>query len=325
MTSYGDSMYEDKKKKAVIIGPGNIGTDLAYKVLRSPVLSLAGVVGVDPASDGLRRMNYEGVRTTADGIAGLHGWDDLDDIAIAFDATSAASHRANSEVLNALGIRVIDLTPAAIGPMVVPAVNLDTHLDAPNVNMVTCAGQATIPIVAAVSRVASVEYAEIVASISSRSAGPGTRANIDETTITTSKALQLVGGARIGKAFVILNPADPPVFMRDTVHCLVDSVDEKAVRDSILAMVSAVAAYVPGYRLKHDIQIGSLGSDVPLRGIDKSLEPRSRTQISVYLEVEGAADYLPAYAGNLDIMTAAAVGTAEHHVHQTLIADGVTP
>ncbi|WP_326837567.1 acetaldehyde dehydrogenase (acetylating) [Amycolatopsis rhabdoformis] len=310
-------MNGNRPVKVVIVGPGNIGTDLAYKVLRSPKLELAGMVGVDPASDGLRRMRDLGVRTTSNGVAAMGDWADLDEIVIAFDATSAGAHRANSGLLTGWGIRVIDLTPAAIGPMVVPAVNLDAHADAVNVNMVTCAGQATIPVVAAVSRVAAVEYAEIVASLSSRSAGPGTRANIDETTITTSKALEVVGGARIGKAFVILNPADPPVLMRDTVHCLVDDVDETAVRESIHEMVRAVSAYVPGYRLKHEIQVAPLGADVPLRGIDKSLESRARTQITTYLEVEGAADYLPAYAGNLDIMTAAALGTAERYASLT--------
>lgn len=310
--------------KVVIVGPGNIGTDLAYKVLRSPVLELAGVVGVDPTSDGLKRMRDRGIRVTADGVAGIANWDDLSEIAIGFDATSAAAHPSNSQALTEWGMRVIDLTPAAIGPMVVPAVNLDEHSSEPNVNMVTCAGQATIPIVAAVSRVAPVEYAEIVASLSSQSAGPGTRANIDETTITTAKALQVVGGARIGKAFVILNPAEPPVLMRDTIHCLVDEIDEFAVRASINDMVTAVSAYVPGYRIKHDVQIAPLGSDVPLRGIDKTLEMRGRTQISVYLEVEGSADYLPSYAGNLDIMTAAAVAAAERYAPIRLSTAGAT-
>lgn len=307
-------MNDTRPAKVIIIGPGNIGTDLAYKIFRSPHLELAGVVGVDPTSDGLARMKDRGIRTTSAGLEGMAEWADLDEVVIGFDATSARAHQANSDALAAHGIRVIDLTPAAIGPMVVPAVNLEEHSSAPNVNMVTCAGQATIPIVAAVSRVAPVEYAEIIASLSSRSAGPGTRANIDETTITTSKALEVVGGARIGKAFVILNPVDPPVLMRDTVHCLVDDIDERAVRDSITRMVADVAAYVPGYRIKHDVQIGRLGADVPLRGIDATLEMRARTQVTVFLEVEGAADYLPAYAGNLDIMTAAAVGTAERYV-----------
>ncbi len=309
--------------KVVIVGPGNIGTDLAYKVMRSPSLELAGMIGVDPTSDGLRRMTQMGIRTTSDGVAAMAGWPDLDEIAIAFDATSAGAHRANNELLTGWGIRVIDLTPAAIGPMVVPAVNVDAHSEAQNVNMVTCAGQATIPIVAAVSRVADVEYAEIVASLSSRSAGPGTRANIDESTITTSAAIEVVGGARIGKAFVILNPADPPVLMRDTVHCLVDAVDEDKVKDSIRDMVRSVSDYVPGYRLKHEVQIAPLGDDVPLRGISKALEMRDRIQITVYLEVEGAADYLPAYAGNLDIMTAAALGTAERYVNGPLATAGV--
>jgi acetaldehyde dehydrogenase len=300
--------------KAVIIGSGNIGTDLAYKIMRSPVLKLAGMVGIDPDSDGLRRMRGLEVRTTSDGIAGMLEWPDLEEIAVAFDATSAAAHASNTAPLTALGIRMIDLTPAAAGPMVVPAVNVDEHATAMDINMVTCAGQATIPVVAAVSRVAQVEYAEIIASLASLSAGPGTRANIDETTITTSRALEVVGGARIGKAFVILNPADPPVLMRDTVNCLVRECDPDAVRASVHEMVRAVAEYVPGYRLKHDVQISTVDADVPLRGISPTLEPARRTRITAYLEVEGAADYLPAYAGNLDIMTAAAVGAAERYL-----------
>ncbi|MEV0186156.1 acetaldehyde dehydrogenase (acetylating) [Streptomyces sp. NPDC050625] len=300
-------------EKAVIIGSGNIGTDLAYKVIRSSVLELAGVVGIDPQSDGLRRMRELGIRTTSEGIEGLLAWPDLDEIKVAFDATSAAAHAANSAPLTARGIRVIDLTPAAAGPMVVPAVNIADHAAASDVNMVTCAGQATIPVVAAISRVVPVEYAEIVASMSSRSAGPGTRANIDESTITTSRALEAVGGAQIGKAFVILNPADPPVIMRDTVHCLVADADHDAVRASVHDMVREVASYVPGYRLKHDVQISAVGADVPLRGINPALVPKERLQITAYLEVEGAADYLPAYAGNLDIMTAAAVAAAERY------------
>ncbi|MGW4144167.1 acetaldehyde dehydrogenase (acetylating) [Streptomyces mirabilis] len=304
--------------RVVIIGSGNIGTDLAFKVMRSPVLELVGVVGIDPRSDGLRRMRDLGIRTTAEGVAGMLAWPDLDEIELAFDATSAAAHADNTAPLTARGIRMIDLTPAAAGPMVVPSVNGGDHAEADDINMVTCAGQATIPVVAAVSRVTSVEYAEIVASISSRSAGPGTRANIDETTITTSRALQVVGGARIGKAFVILNPADPPVHMRDTVHCLVDAgTDREAVRASVQDMVREVSSYVPGYRLKHEVQFASIGTDVPLRGISASLEPRERLQVTAYLEVEGAADYLPAYAGNLDIMTAAAVGAAERRLRQT--------
>lgn len=293
-----------------VIGSGNIGTDLMVKVLRAGGdLEMAALIGVDPESDGLARARRRGVRTSSDGVQGLVGLPEFNDIQIVFDATSASAHIANAAVLAPLGKRLIDLTPAAIGPYVVPAVNLTDHLSAPNVNMVTCGGQATIPIVAAVARVTPVAYAEIVASIASRSAGPGTRASIDEFTRTTSRAIEKVGGARRGKAIVILNPAEPPLIMRDTVFCLIGDENHDAVRESIMQMVADVAAYVPGYRLKHFIQFTPLKEQFALGSGDGLPAPTSR--VSILLEVEGAADYLPAYAGNLDIMTAAALQVAE--------------
>ncbi|WP_435591405.1 acetaldehyde dehydrogenase (acetylating) [Nocardia sp. bgisy118] len=301
------------RTKVAVIGSGNIGTDLMIKVLRlSDTLEMAAMVGIDPASDGLARAARLGVPTTADGVHGLIAMPDFAEIDIVFDATSARAHLANAEALAPHGKRLIDLTPAAIGPFVVPAVNLDAHLDAGNVNMVTCGGQATIPIVAAISRVTPVPYAEIVASIASKSAGPGTRANIDEFTETTSAAIAAVGGAEQGRAIIVLNPAEPPLIMRDTVLALIDDPDrnaEDAVRQSIRDMVASVAAYVPGYRLKQDIQITPLPPDAPVRTL---VGDRPVThQVSVFLEVEGAAHYLPAYAGNLDIMTSAALRVAE--------------
>ncbi|WP_431969951.1 acetaldehyde dehydrogenase (acetylating) [Nocardia sp. bgisy134] len=301
------------RTKVAVIGSGNIGTDLMIKVLRlSDTLEMAAMVGIDPASDGLARAARLGVPTTADGVHGLIAMPDFAEIDIVFDATSARAHLANAEALAPHGKRLIDLTPAAIGPFVVPAVNLDAHLDAGNVNMVTCGGQATIPIVAAISRVTPVPYAEIVASIASKSAGPGTRANIDEFTETTSAAIAAVGGAERGRAIIVLNPAEPPLIMRDTVLALIDDPDrnaEDAVRQSIRDMVASVAAYVPGYRLKQDIQITPLPPDAPVRTL---VGDRPVThQVSVFLEVEGAAHYLPAYAGNLDIMTSAALRVAE--------------
>jgi acetaldehyde dehydrogenase len=273
------------------------------------------MVGIDPASDGLARAARLGVATTADGVEGLVALDGFDDIEIVFDATSAKAHAANAARLAPLGKRLIDLTPAAIGPYVVPAVNIDEHLDAPNVNMVTCGGQATIPIVAAVSRVAPVAYAEIVASIASKSAGPGTRANIDEFTETTSHAIETVGGAERGKAVIILNPAEPPLIMRDTVFCLVTAAEEATrdeIRASIEKMVGDVAAYVPGYRLKQQVQISEIPGDQPVHTLLAAGSTAVPThQVSVFLEVEGAAHYLPSYAGNLDIMTSAAVQMAE--------------
>ncbi|MTE15285.1 acetaldehyde dehydrogenase (acetylating) [Nocardia aurantiaca] len=301
------------RTKVAVIGSGNIGTDLMIKVLRlSATLQMAAMVGIDPASDGLARANRLGVPTTARGVTGLIAMPDFDEIDIVFDATSARAHQANAAALEPYGKRLIDLTPAAIGPFVVPAVNLDQHLDAPDVNMVTCGGQATIPIVAAISRVTNVPYAEIVASIASKSAGPGTRANIDEFTETTSHAIEAVGGAAKGRAIIVLNPAEPPLIMRDTVLALIgdpDPATHAAVRDSIEAMVAEVAVYVPGYRLEHAVQITPVVPDAPLHTL--AGEVVVTHQVSVFLEVEGAAHYLPAYAGNLDIMTSAALRVAE--------------
>ncbi|MBL0423000.1 acetaldehyde dehydrogenase (acetylating) [Ramlibacter sp. AW1] len=296
--------------RAAIIGSGNIGTDLLLKILRHGRHVAAGaLVGIDPASDGLARAARLGVPTTADGVQGLVAMDAFGDIDIVFDATSAASHLDNEAVLRRArpGIRMIDLTPAAIGPYCVPVVNGEEHLDARNVNMVTCGGQATIPMVAAVHRVASVRYAEIVASISSRSAGPGTRANIDEFTETTARAIEVVGGATKGKAIIVLNPADPPLIMRDTVYTLSEPGSESAIEASVAEMVAAVQAYVPGYRLKQRVQFDPVqGLKVP--GVGEDL---AGLKTSIFLEVEGAAHYLPAFAGNLDIMTSAALRTAE--------------
>ncbi|MGN7201355.1 MULTISPECIES: acetaldehyde dehydrogenase (acetylating) [unclassified Arthrobacter] len=303
--------------KVAIIGSGNIGTDLMFKIKRlSQHLEMGVFVGIDPASDGLARARRIGVATTADGVEGLIAMPEFQDIEVIFDATSAGAHRYNAEKLEPYGKRLIDLTPAAIGPFVVPPVNLDEHLDAPDVNMVTCGGQATIPVVAAVGKAAPVHYAEIVASISSKSAGPGTRANIDEFTETTSEAIVNVGGAAAGKAIIVLNPADPPVIMRDTVLCLVDRLDEAgraAVEESVAQMVGSVAEYVPGYRLKQSVQFQDEGTDVEAL-IPEERRTGSYTRVSVFLEVEGAAHYLPSYAGNLDIMTSAALRVAERLV-----------
>jgi acetaldehyde dehydrogenase len=304
------------RTKVAVIGSGNIGTDLMIKVLQvSQHLEMAALVGIDPDSDGLARARKGGVTTISDGVDGLIAMDGFDEVDIIFDATSAKAHEANAAALEPYGKRLIDLTPAAIGPYVVPAVNIDEHLGAPNVNMVTCGGQATIPIVAAIARVAPVPYAEIVASIASRSAGPGTRANIDEFTETTSKAIEAVGGAERGKAIIILNPAEPPLIMRDTVLCLVDAPDESTheqIRSSVEKMVDDVAAYVPGYRLKQQVQITPIPADQPVHTLLVGGTTTKPThQVSVFLEVEGAAHYLPAYAGNLDIMTSAAVQMAE--------------
>jgi acetaldehyde dehydrogenase len=294
-----------------IIGSGNIGTDLMIKILRSDgPLTVGAMVGIDPDSDGLARAKRLGVPTTANGIDGLLAMPNSADIKLVFDATSAGAHRANWAKLHGTGVRVLDLTPAAIGPYCVPVVNLDDHLDAPNLNMVTCGGQATVPIVAAVTEVGIVSYAEIVSSISSKSAGPGTRANIDEFTETTSTALEVVGGAQRGKAVIILNPADPPILMRNTVYCLVDGdADHAAIEQSIVNTVEKVNAYVPGYRLKQRVQFEMFSSDnalyIPETG------KFTGTRVTTMLEVTGAAHYLPAYAGNLDIMTSAAKATAE--------------
>jgi acetaldehyde dehydrogenase len=304
-----------RRSKVAIIGSGNIGTDLMIKVMRlSEHLEMAAMVGIDPASDGLARAKRLGVPTTSDGVDGLVELPGFDDIDIVFDATSAKAHIANAAALAPYGKRLIDLTPAAIGPYTVPAVNLEAHLEAPNVNMVTCGGQATIPMIAAVRRVTPVHYGEIVASIASKSAGPGTRANIDEFTETTKAAIEQVGGAAHGKAIIVLNPAEPPLIMRDTVLCLTDRLDEDArarVTRSIQDMVADVAAYVPGYRLKQQVQFTELDEKDTTRTLNPDLAPGDRTQVSVFLEVEGAAHYLPAYAGNLDIMTSAALQVAE--------------
>lgn len=302
------------KTKVAIIGSGNIGTDLMIKVLRnSEVLEMGAMVGIDPESDGLARAARLGVPTTSDGVDGLIAMPGFDDIAIVFDATSAGAHRANAAKLAPLGKKLVDLTPAAIGPFCVPVVNLDQHLDADvdNLNMVTCGGQATIPIVAAISRVTPVPYAEIVASISSKSAGPGTRANIDEFTETTAHAIEEVGGAGRGKAVIILNPAEPPLLMRDTVLALIGDADQDAVRQSILDMVERVQQYVRGYRLKQDVQFTPIGADEPVHTLLPAGAGPATTKVSVFLEVEGAAHYLPAYAGNLDIMTSAALRAGE--------------
>jgi acetaldehyde dehydrogenase len=300
------------RTKVAVIGSGNIGTDLMIKVLRlSENLEMAAMVGIDPASDGLARAARLGIPTIASGVDGLIAKDDFDEIAIVFDATSAKAHEVNAAKLEPYGKRLVDLTPAAIGPYVVPAVNLAEHLDASNVNMVTCGGQATIPIVAAITQVTAVPYAEIVASIASRSAGPGTRANIDEFTETTSAAIEAVGGAGRGKAIIILNPAEPPLIMRDTVLALVGKSDHDAIRDSVTSMVKRVAAYVPGYRLKQEVQFRALATDEPVHTLLPEDSGPVTHQVSVFLEVEGAAHYLPAYAGNLDIMTSAALRVGE--------------
>lgn len=302
----------NKKLKVAIIGSGNIGTDLMIKILRNGQhLEMAVMVGIDPASDGLARAERMGVAITHEGVEGLTRMDVFKDIDFVFDATSAGAHVKNDTFLRSVkpGIRLIDLTPAAIGPYCVPVVNLEQNLNQLNVNMVTCGGQATIPMVAAVSRVAKVHYAEIVASIASKSAGPGTRANIDEFTETTSKAIEVIGGATQGKAIIVMNPAEPPLMMRDTVFVLSEAADQGLVEASIVEMAAAVQAYVPGYRLKQSVQFDVIPEDAPLNipGLGKF----SGLKTSIFLEVEGAAHYLPAYAGNLDIMTSAALATAE--------------
>jgi len=294
-----------------ILGSGNIGTDLLQKTTHSDVLQTRLLVGIDPDSDGLARARDMGVDVTHHGIEGLLGHKDFDDIALVFDATSAKAHLHHAEVLKDKGKRVVDLTPAAVGPYVVPPVNLDEAIasfgkSAPNVNLVTCGGQATIPMVHAVARVSErVPYAEIVASISSRSAGPGTRANIDEFTQTTARGIEQVGGAEHGKAIIILNPADPPVVMRDTVHALSVGGDEDKLRQSIHDMVEVVQSYVPGYVLKQEPVFEDVDVTHPDFGAMKG------KKVSVFLEVTGAGDYLPPYAGNLDIMTAAALKVGE--------------
>ncbi len=299
-----------QKVKCAIIGTGNIGTDLMVKIVQtSKVLELAAFVGIDPESDGLARARKMGIAGTSDGLDGLLAMPVFDDIKLVFDATSAGAHHHHHDILSKHGKQLVDLTPAAIGPYTVPVVNMDEHLGEQNVNMVTCGGQATIPIVHAVSRVAKVHYAEIVASVSSRSAGPGTRANIDEFTQTTARAIESVGGAERGKAIIILNPAEPPMIMRDTIFTLSERADEAAIERSVADMVADVQSYVPGYRLKQQVQFEHFKDDAPLH--IPGFGDFSGTKSSVFLEVEGAAHYLPAYAGNLDIMTSAALGTAE--------------
>ena len=309
-----------RKLKVAIVGSGNIGTDLMIKILRQGRhVEMGAMVGIDPASDGLARAARMGMATTHEGVEGLARLPVFGDIDIVFDATSAGAHVKNDAFLRGLkpGIRMIDLTPAAIGPYIIPVVNGDVHLDALNVNMVTCGGQATIPMVAAVSRVAKVHYGEIVASISSKSAGPGTRANIDEFTETTSKAIEVVGGAAKGKAIIVLNPAEPPLIMRDTVYTLSDFADEDEVAESVQRMAAAVQQYVPGYRLKQQVQFDRIEADRPIN-IPGVGARTSGLKTSVFLEVEGAAHYLPAYAGNLDIMTSAALRTAERMAEKLL-------
>jgi acetaldehyde dehydrogenase len=306
------------KTKVAVIGSGNIGTDLMIKILRiSKTLEIVAMVGIDPESDGLARAARLKVPTTHEGVDGLIAMDSFEDIAIVLDATSAGAHRVNAAKLAPYGKKLVDLTPAAIGPYVVPPINLETHEEAENVNMVTCGGQATIPIVYAVSRITEVPYAEIVASVASKSAGPGTRANIDEFTETTAAAIEAIGGAWRGKAIIILNPAEPPLIMRDTVFTLINDPEEakqQAIRESVEAMVAEVAAYVPGYRLKQEVQFSPIPPGEPVHTLlGKGVGDVAVThKVSVFLEVEGAAHYLPAYAGNLDIMTSAALRTAEH-------------
>jgi acetaldehyde dehydrogenase len=311
-----------QKLKAAVVGSGNIGTDLMIKILRhGQHIEMSAMVGIDPTSDGLARAQRMGVATTHEGVEGLTRMAHFSDIDFVFDASSAGTHIRNDAFLRSLkpDIRVIDLTPAAIGPYCIPVVNGEDHLDARNVNMVTCGGQATIPMVAAVSRLAKVHYGEIVASISSKSAGPGTRANIDEFTETTSKAIEAVGGAVRGKAIIVLNPAEPPLIMRDTVYTLSDFADESAIEASIEAMAAAVQSYVPGYRLKQKVQFDRIEATQPIN--IPGVGPRmSGLKTSIFLEVEGAAHYLPAYAGNLDIMTSAALRTAEHMAMRMLTA-----
>lgn len=291
-----------KKVRCAIIGSGNIGTDLLYKLKRSEVLEPAWMVGIDAASEGLKRARDMGLKTTAEGVDGMAPHMEEDNIQIAFDATSASAHAYNSKAVTDHGALMVDLTPAAIGPYCIPSVNLsdDLGVEARNVNMVTCGGQATVPMIAAISRVQPVAYGEIVATVSSRSAGPGTRLNIDEFTVTTANAVEKVGGAKKGKAIIILNPADPPLIMRDTVYCLTqDAPDEAAIRASIDKMVGEVQQYVPGYRIVNGPVFEG-------------------KKISVFLEVEGLGDYLPKYSGNLDVMTAAATRTAENFAHRIL-------
>ena len=299
-----------KKTNCAIIGSGNIGTDLMLKIANtSKSLNLIGVIGIDPESEGLAMASTMNIATSSTGLQGFMEMPEYSDTQIFFDATSAGAHQTHHDLISKDGKQMIDLTPAAIGPYCVPVVNLSEHLQAQNVNMVTCGGQATIPMVAAVNQVSSVRYAEIVASVSSKSAGPGTRANIDEFTQTTALGLEKVGGADKAKAIIVLNPAEPPLLMRNTVFTLCDPIDQDKVKESVESMVAKVQAYVPGYRLKQEVQFERFGSNnpcaIPGYGEFEGLKA------SIFLEVEGAGHYLPKYAGNLDIMTSAAMGTAE--------------
>ncbi len=303
------------KAKVAIVGSGNIGTDLMIKIREtSETIEMGAMVGIDPQSDGLARAKKMGIPITDGGLEGLAQMSEWEEIALVLDATSAGAHKHNAALCERDKKIIVDLTPAAIGPYVVPVVNMDEHLDATNINMVSCGGQATIPMVHAVNRIAKVKYAEIVASISSKSAGPGTRANIDEFTETTSKGLEVVGGATQGKAIIVLNPAEPPLVMRDTVYTLSDSADQEEITNSVEEMVKKVQSYVPGYRLKQEVQFERFGSNnklhIPGRGDFEGLKS------SIFLEVEGAGHYLPTYAGNLDIMTSAALRTAEKVVER---------
>lgn len=303
------------KAKVAIVGSGNIGTDLMIKIREtSETIEMGAMVGIDPQSDGLARAKKMGIPTTDGGLEGLAQMSEWEEIALVLDATSAGAHKHNAALCERDKKIIVDLTPAAIGPYVVPVVNMDEHLDSTNINMVSCGGQATIPMVHAVNRIAKVKYAEIVASISSKSAGPGTRANIDEFTKTTSKGLEVVGGATQGKAIIVLNPAEPPLVMRDTVYTLSDSADQEEITNSVEEMVKKVQSYVPGYRLKQEVQFERFGSNnklhIPGRGDFEGLKS------SIFLEVEGAGHYLPTYAGNLDIMTSAALRTAEKVVER---------
>ncbi|WP_068547192.1 acetaldehyde dehydrogenase (acetylating) [Thalassotalea crassostreae] len=315
MTVATNTTKATEKVKVAIIGSGNIGTDLMIKIIRtSQNLEMAAMVGIDADSDGLARAKRLGVATTHQGIDGLINLPEFEDIKIVFDATSAYAHKHHNDVLQKHNKQVIDLTPAAIGPYTVPVVNIEDNLEQGNVNMVTCGGQATIPMVAAISQLSKVHYAEIIASISSKSAGPGTRANIDEFTQTTSRAIEQVGGAVKGKAIIIMNPAEPPMMMRDTVLVLSELPEESGTTEaeiakSIEAMTEKVQSYVPGYRLKQQVQFERFEKDAPLH--IPGYGDFSGLKSSIFLEVEGAAHYLPAYAGNLDIMTSAAQGTAE--------------
>ena len=303
------------KAKVAIVGSGNIGTDLMVKVMQtSNTLEMGAMVGIEPQSDGLARAKEMGIAATHEGLEGLTRMPEWKDIVLVLDATSAGAHKFNAALCEKDDKVIIDLTPAALGPYVVPVVNMNEHLEANNINMVSCGGQATIPIVHAVNRIAKVKYAEIVASISSKSAGPGTRANIDEFTKTTSKGLEVVGGAEQGKAIIVLNPAEPPLVMRDTVYTLSDNVDQEQISKSVEEMVKAVQSYVPGYRLKQEVQFERFGSNnklhIPGRGDFEGIKS------TIFLEVEGAGHYLPTYAGNLDIMTSAALHTAEQVIER---------